>query len=242
MRPTRLMKDQGFFVKMNSRYLGVAFLLGILSWILDAAIDALIFREGTFWELALFSVPPDELVFRILVLALFLGFGLIASTILSKREPGDWEAAHRAFRAGEEWFRGLAELLPEPVFETDLTLRLTYANRRAFEMFGYSQRDFEAGLYGFDMLIPEQGENAEAALRDRLEGVDPGAVEYTAVRKDGSTFPILFHAVFFRIEGRPVGVRGIIIDITERKAAEDELRESERKFRNIVESSPMGVF
>ncbi len=237
-----MVKDKKLSVKMNLRFLGVAGLLGILAWILDAAIDALIFREGTFWESALFSVPPDALVFRFILLALFLGFGFIASTTLSKRESRDWEAAHRAFRASEEWFRGLAELLPEPVFQTDLTFRLTYANRRAFEMFGYSRQDFEAGLYGFDMLIPEHREGAEASLRDRLEGDDPGAVEYTAVRKDGTTFPILFHAVLFRIEGRPVGVRGIIIDITERKEVEEDLRESERRFRNIVESSPMGVF
>ncbi|MFH1764893.1 MAG: PAS domain S-box protein [Gemmatimonadota bacterium] len=220
---------------MNSRFLGVAVLLGILAWMLDAAVGAFIFREGAFWALAVFSVPPDALVFRIIVLALFLGFGLFVSDSLFRRESRDWEAAHRAFRASEEWFRGLAELLPEPVFEADLTFRLTYANRRAFEMFGYSQEDFEAGLYGFDMLIPEDRDRAEASLRDRLEGDDPGAVEYTAVRKDGSTLPILFHAALFRIEGRPVGVRGIVIDITERKGAEEALRESEARFRSVIQ-------
>jgi PAS domain S-box-containing protein len=182
------------------------------------------------------------LVHRVIVLAILIGFGFIISNILFRQEAIEREAARKASEESEAWFRGLAELLPEPVFEADLTLRLTYANQRAFELFGYSQADFEAGLSGLDMLSPEDRKDVEMSLQSRLEGIEPGVTEYTAVRKDGSTFPILFHASLFRIEGMPVGVRGIIVDITERKRAEAELRESERRFRSIVESSPMGVF
>jgi len=228
-------------VKINFRILGVFLLLGILSWFLDAAIGALVFHEGTFGELALFAVPPRELVHRVVVVALLLVFGFIISNILCRREAGEREAARRALEESEEWFRELAELLPEPVFEADLTFRVTYANQRAFEVFGYSQEEFEAGLHGLDMFTPEDRKDVEASLQQGLEGDGPGVREYTAVRKDGSSFPILFNASLFRIEGRPVGVRGVIVDITDRKAAEEELRESERKFRNIVESSPMGV-
>jgi two-component system cell cycle sensor histidine kinase/response regulator CckA len=228
-------------VKINPRILGVSLILGALAWMIDAAIGAYVFQEGTFLELALFSVPPDELVFRLVVLALLLAFGFIISNILFQRDAAEREGVRRALEKSEERFRELAELLPEPVFEVDLAFRVTYANQRAFELFGYSQEDFEAGLHGLDMLAPSDREKAEATLMGRLEGDEPGVTEYTAARKDGSTFPILFHASLFRVEGRPVGMRGIIVDITDRKATEVGLRESERRFRNIVESSPMGV-
>ena len=229
-------------VKFNSRIFSLSLSLGILFWILDAAMETIVFRKGTFLELALTNVSAEELVHRIVVLALLLAFGRIIANVLFRTEMAEQEASRRALEESEKWFKNLAELLPESVFEADLGFRVTYANQRAFELFGYTQADFDAGLSGLDMLAPECREEAQASLSGRLEGDDPGVIEYTALKKDGSTFPILFHASLVYAEGRPVGVRGIIVDITDRKKDEEALRESERKFRNIVESSPLGVF
>jgi len=156
----------------------------------------------------------------------------------------DTSEEHRsqlALRESEERFREMAELLPEAVFEADESLRLTYANRRAFELFGYSEEDFRNGIFALDTLAPEDRERAWASFRDRLEGMDPGVVEYTAVAKDGSRFPILFHASTISRNGRPGGLRGIIVDLTDQKAAQEEIQASSRRFRNIVEASPMGI-
>ncbi len=229
-------------MRFNSRIFGVSLILGIVAWVLDSAVDSFVFGKGSFGRLVLLDAPPEELTHRIVVLGLFVIFGSIVSNLLGRTETAEQEASRRALEESEQWFRNLAELLPEPVFEADLTFRVTYANKKAFELFGYSREDFEAGLSGLDMLAPEYREEAQTALKERLEGVDPGVVEYTAVKKDGTRFPILFHAALFRLEGRPIGVRGIIVDITKQKAAEEIVRETERRFRSIVESSPMGVF
>ncbi|MBW2118849.1 MAG: PAS domain S-box protein, partial [Deltaproteobacteria bacterium] len=71
-----------------------------------------------------------------------------------------------------------------------------------------------------------------------MRGEDLGLTEYTALRKDGSTFPSLFHSTPIIRQGKPVGLRGFIIDITERKRMEDELRKSEEKFSKAFRSSP----
>ena len=50
--------------------------------------------------------------------------------------------------------------------------------------------------------------------------------EYTALRKDGSTFPVVLHATPIFLNKKPVGLRGIMIDLTERKRTEEKIRVS----------------
>jgi PAS domain S-box-containing protein len=229
-------------VKFNSRIFGLSLVLGIVFWLIDAAIETFIFHESTFARALLLDVSPQELVHRVIVLALLMAFGFIISGVLFRWEISERDAAKRVLEESEARFRALADLLPEPVFEADLDRRVTYANKRAFELFGYGPEELESGLHSFDVLVPSDRPRAEAAFKKRMEGGDPGVTEYTGVRKDGTTFPMLFHAVLAWEGDRPVGIRGVVIDITDRKRAEEGLRQSEEKFRNIVESSPMGVF
>jgi PAS domain S-box-containing protein len=126
----------------------------------------------------------------------------------------------------DDRFKELANLLPETVFETDESGILTFVNRNAFSAFGYTEEDFARGLNGLDMIAPEDRERAAENMLARLNGEEDGASEYTALRKDGSTFPILLHSSPILRDGRSVGLRGIIFDITERKQAEDALRKA----------------
>jgi PAS domain S-box-containing protein len=145
-------------------------------------------------------------------------------------------------RESEEKFRELAELLPETIFESDLELNITFVNRNAFDQFGYTRQDFENGLNGFDILSPEDRERARENVEKKLRGEDIGLTEYTALRKDGSTFPTIFQTCLIQRDSKPVGLRGFIIDITKRKQTEEALRESEELFRTLSESSPIGIF
>ena len=88
------------------------------------------------------------------------------------------------------------------------------------------------------MFIPEDRDRAKENIKRRLRGEKFGANEYTALRKDGSTFPVLLHSAPIVREGKPVGLRGIIIDITERKRVEKEMRElyeEEKRYREELE-------
>jgi len=137
-----------------------------------------------------------------------------------------------ALRESEQHFRDLAELLPQTVCEVDLRGRLTFVNRNAFEMFGYSEEDLEAGLNTLDMLAPEERERARQNIESVVRGQKPvRANEYVAQRKDGSRFPIAVYSTPIVQQDRPVGLRGIIVDITERKRAEEAQRESEERLR-----------
>ena len=143
----------------------------------------------------------------------------------------------KALHKSEKRFRDLVDLLPEAVYEIDLDGNFTFANQRAFQLSGYSQEDLEGGLNALQMFIPEDQGRVRENMSRILAGEDLGFMEYTAQRKDDSTFPVVIHSAPIIHESTVVGMRGIIIDIS-------GLKETERKVRTIssaVEQSIDGI-
>ena len=70
------------------------------------------------------------------------------------------QRAENALRESEERFREMAELMPQTIFETDVSGKLSFANRKAFDSFGYSQEDFARGINSLDLLIPKERQRA----------------------------------------------------------------------------------
>jgi len=68
----------------------------------------------------------------------------------------------------------------------------------------------------------------------------PGSIEYMARRKDGSTFPVMIHSTRIVRDGEVVGLRGIIVDLSEHKAAENALKESEERLRQSHKMEAIG--
>lgn len=146
-----------------------------------------------------------------------------------------------ALRESEERFRELAELMPETIYEMDLTGNLTFVNRKAYDHFRYTQEDFENGLNGFDMIIPEDRDRAIQNVQRILNGESIGLNEYTALRKDGTTFPIMIHSAAIIREGELIGMRGFIIDLTNRKRAEEERIKLEAQFQQAQRLETIGT-
>jgi PAS domain S-box-containing protein len=153
----------------------------------------------------------------------------------------DRKQSEVALRESEERFRELAELMPETVFEVDLEGKLTFVNRNAFNNFGYTQQDLKKGLKNFDMIIPKDRERAQDNVTKILTGEKSGINEYTALRKDGSIFPVMIHSAPIFKEGKPVGLRGFMVDITDRKKAEEERRKLEVQFLQAQRFEALGT-
>jgi two-component system cell cycle sensor histidine kinase/response regulator CckA len=156
-------------------------------------------------------------------------------------EMKERQRAEEALRESEERFRELAELMPETVFEVNLEGNLTFVNRNAFNYFGYTPQDLKKGLKSFDMIIPKDRERARDNVAMILSGEKTGINEYTALRKDGSIFPVMIHSAPIFKEGKPVGLRGFIVDITERKKAEVERRKLEVQFQQAQRFEALGT-
>jgi PAS domain S-box-containing protein len=136
-------------------------------------------------------------------------------------------------RASEIKYRELIEFLPQMVFEMDAGGTFTFINQVGLQSTGYTQEDIDNGLDAFRFVVPEDNSLVRTNIRRILAGEKPGAMEYTLLRKDGSRIPVIVYADAIILNNAPVGIKGAATDITEYKRAEELLKESERKFRDI---------
>ncbi len=136
--------------------------------------------------------------------------------------------AEEALRKSEERFRELAELLPETIFEMNAEGTLTFVNRKAFNQFGYSQGDLNGGLSAFNMIAPEDHQRALENAAKVMKGEQIGLSEYQALRKDGRAFPVILRSAPIIRDGEPTGLRGILIDISEKKRLEAQLHQAQK--------------
>ncbi len=137
----------------------------------------------------------------------------------------------------EEHISFLAEIVdiaPNSILVHDFDGRMIYANQRTFEMYGYEKDEFMAMNF-HDIDVPES-EQLKALRMKHINKTGEASFEASHTRKDGSTFPMLIYVKKIYWSGEPT-MLSIGTDITEQKLTEDALRESETKFRGLVESS-----
>jgi two-component system, sporulation sensor kinase E len=115
----------------------------------------------------------------------------------------------------------------------------TYVNPRFAEVFGYEAHEL-IGRQPVEAIIHSNYQAvSNENIRKRIEG-ETESVHYEAMgkRKDGSANWIEFYGSGAIFDDEPT-IIGSMIDITERKMAENELRESEQKYKMLFDSSPM---
>ncbi len=128
--------------------------------------------------------------------------------------------------------------LGDTVFEMDLRGRVTAVNRSAFDRWGYTKDEFEHGLNAFDLVAPEDRDLARHNAARVFAGEQPHA-EYRGLRKNGTRFWMSLTSTRILNNGRPAGLRSLVVDITERKQAEEALRDSERRHRELYNKTPV---
>jgi|GEM_PF-1782669 len=162
--------------------------------------------------------------------------GNILGTLSSGEDITDRRRSEEALRASESKFRELTELLPQTVFEMDLNGKLAFLNRVGFQFTGYSEKDLVTGLTAFQLAVPEDRERVAEHLLRVARGEKVGSNEYTALRKDGVTFPVVVYSAPIMRNKEVVGFRGVVIDVTPLKNAEEMVRESYEKLEDYAQS------
>lgn len=160
--------------------------------------------------------------------------GAINDITERKHAESQKEAALEALQASEERFKQLAEVFPETIFEADMKGNVTYANKHGLKQFGYTKEDLAKGVNIFNLVAPQDRNLALERIQNRLHGEEKRYLEYKALKKDGTTFYAMGLSVPIMVNGKPAGLRGFILDITERKKAEDKLIDINRQLESAI--------
>lgn len=145
-----------------------------------------------------------------------------------------------ALRDSEKRYRELAEMLPQTVYEHDLDGKLTYLNQAGKKTFGID--NLETGVFARDLVVAGDIERMLGNMQKSSFGNSTSrGNSYTAMRLNGEKFPVMIFATPMISEDKITGIRGIVIDMTEYVSMEKALRESELKYRTLIDKATDGI-
>ncbi len=182
--------------------------------------------------------PPDlaaELVALAISALMLVGMAWIAPLFHSIK------GSEEALRESEAQYRGVVDASPDAIAVVDLDGRITMANQLAVSLYGGASEDDLIGRNAFEMIAAEDQQHAMQGLQNNLELGGRKHVEYTLVRKNGSTFPAeIGVSIIHDPKGLPQAFISIIRDVTKRRQAEEKVRKSEARLAEAQRIALLG--
>jgi len=174
---------------------------------------------------------------RVMVLCLFLIFGSHVQYTVNKRREAD-----DALRESEEKYRTILESIEEGCFETDIDGNLTFFSNPFAKILGYSQDELR-GVNIDKYTSPDTAEKMVRIIEQLKESGKPANVsDYDVIRKDGSDVSLELSVSLMRDqEGLPIGYRGVLRDVSERKKAEEEKHKLETQLQQAQKMESIGT-
>ncbi|MFZ1127650.1 PAS domain S-box protein [Methanoregula sp.] len=170
--------------------------------------------------------------------------GHLTGAIESIRDMSEILKIRHDLARSREMNQEFANMMPVAVYEMDLSGNLTFTNSVALEWFGVTREDFEKKICIYDYIVPHDRERAARDIHRVLGGVKSVGQEYLLQRKDRSTYLGLIYAsgIMDPESGKCLGLRGVIIDMTERKKIAQALHESEERLALAVKAGDIGTW
>jgi diguanylate cyclase (GGDEF)-like protein/PAS domain S-box-containing protein len=220
-----------------------------------------LFSSGAYVGIELFSLHLSgaslsaiDMAMRILVgFVLAVGGGILWGELSQERRQAQEERERevrrlhrlvRRLRLAEQRYRALVEQTPALLYMDLPDERQTpvYIGPRVESMFGVSREEILSSAEAWDSLVhPDDREEVVRGYADAVRAGRPYTHEYRVVRRDGATRWVHDEAVVLRDgRGKPSLVHGVILDITERRAA-DERDARERTYAEALRETAVSV-
>ncbi len=228
---------------INAQSMAVRKDWAILAHILDKALDSITDEEraGIYqkWVPIRYEHGMDyKLLWQVLALAGLIVGGLLLWNRKLSREIRHRQQAEAALGESEKRYRGLWEKAPVMMISLDEQARINFASDRICEELGYGREDLLEKT-PFMFQTKESAHYAETVVFPQF--LKTGVVKdapLQLVRKNGQVIDVLLNVTAERdAEGKVVRSRSVFIDVTDRKKAEEALREQEQKYRLLAENT-----
>lgn len=149
--------------------------------------------------------------------------------------------AERAVRESEARFRNMADHAPVMLWVTDAGGHCTYLSRGWYDFTGQTEAEAE-GFGWLEATHPDDRARVDDAFRAAVAGQAPFRIDYRLRRRDGSyRWALDTAAPRFADDGRYLGYVGSVVDIDERREAEQQLRLSEARLKAVLDAVPVGI-
>lgn len=155
--------------------------------------------------------------------------------------PPAKEPSHKTLRESERRYRDFFDNATDAIYVHDLSGRYTLVNNAGVKLIGYTRSEI-LQMNIADIVPRHYIEHIKRNFDRKLRDQGATIYEVEVVAKDGARIPVEVNSRLIYERGVTVGVQGTARDISERKRAEQALRESEERFRNLFENAKDVLF
>ena len=210
--------------------------LAAFYWVCESFMYFFLKPEANFIQ-HLLGPNRFEIFTRLLVLCLFAIFTSHYNYTFNKSRLAD-----KALQQSEEKYRAIVEGLEEGYFEIDLDCNLTFFNDPLCKILGYSRTDL-SGKNTRSFTSPATIRKMDQIYAQLQKTGEPITLtDYDAVGKSGDSIALELTASLLRnSSGKPVGFRGVLRDVSERKEAEAEKRRLEIQVQQAQKMESIGT-
>jgi PAS domain S-box-containing protein len=170
----------------------------------------------------------------------YMGFPLTSGNIVITWEPGNQQKNLDDFYKQGVVFEKVAEMLPEMIYEVDITGRVLYGNKRGMDFFGYTKSDLERGV-SISELFPDCYLQMIENLKSLKSPEATSSNEYIARKKDGTKVPIVTHSFATFLNDKIIAYRGVVTDISKQKEYENQIIREKAFLEHLYNSTPVAI-
>ena len=170
----------------------------------------------------------------------YMGFMLSSGKIAIIWEPGDIQKNLADFQKQGIAFEKFADMMPEIVYEVDLSGKITYCNQQGLEFLGYSREDLAEGLKISEVFPDTYIRMIENLKLLKVRG-QIMSNEYQARKHDGTEVPVVTHTFATFMNGRISGYRGVLSDISKQKEYENQIIREKAFLESLYNSIPVAI-